>query len=49
MIMEYFIRSQNDILKGYALIIGPKDTVYDSGCYIFNFIIQLIILSNHQR
>ena len=37
MIMEYSIHDQNDILKGYALIIGPKDTVYDSGCYLFEF------------
>ena len=33
----YYSHDPNDILKGYALIIGPKDTVYDSGCYLFDF------------
>ena len=33
----FYSHDQNDILKGYALIIGPKDTVYDSGCYLFEF------------
>ena len=33
----YYSHDQNDILKGYALIIGPRDTVYDSGCYLFEF------------
>ena len=33
----YYNHSQDDILKGYALIIGPKDTVYEDGCYLFEF------------
>ena len=33
----YYSHSQDDILKGYALIIGPKDTVYEDGCYLFEF------------
>ena len=33
----FYRHDQTDILKGYALIIGPKDTVYDSGCYLFDF------------
>ena len=33
----YYKHDENDILKGYALIIGPRDCVYDSGAYLFEF------------
>lgn len=31
----YYIHDDNDILKGYALIIGPSDTPYFAGNYLF--------------
>jgi len=31
----YYIHDDNDIMKGYALIIGPSDTPYFSGNYFF--------------
>lgn len=31
----YYIHSESNILKGYALIIGPKDTPYQYGNYFF--------------
>jgi len=31
----YYIHDENDILKGYAMIIGPKDTPYFGGYYFF--------------
>lgn len=31
----YYIHDDNDILKGYALIIGPSDTPYFGGNYFF--------------
>ena len=33
----YYIHNENDILKGKALIIGPSDTPYDNGFYLFDF------------
>ena len=33
----YYKHDDNDILKGYALIIGPKDTPYAYGAYLFEF------------
>jgi ubiquitin-protein ligase len=33
----YYIHDENDILKGYAMIIGPSDTPYFSGNYFFEF------------
>jgi len=33
----YYIHDEIDILKGYALIIGPSDTPYFSGYYFFTF------------
>jgi len=33
----YYKHDENDILKGYAMIIGPQDCVYDSGAYLFEF------------
>ena len=32
----YYKHSDDDILKGYALIIGPKDTPYENGFYFFD-------------
>jgi ubiquitin-protein ligase len=33
----YYIHDDTDILKGYALIIGPSDTPYFGGFYFFEF------------
>ena len=33
----YYVHDENDILKGYALIIGPPDTPYSGGYYFFKF------------
>ena len=33
----YYIHDDSDILKGYALIIGPSDTPYFAGNYFFEF------------
>jgi len=34
----YYIHHDTDILKGYALIIGPSDTPYFGGNYFFEFL-----------
>jgi ubiquitin-conjugating enzyme E2 Z len=33
----YYLHDDEDMLKGYALIIGPKDTPYFGGNYFFEF------------
>ena len=33
----HYIHDETDIMKGYALIIGPEDTLYEHGCYLFEF------------
>lgn len=33
----YYKHDENDILKGYAMIIGPKDTPYAYGYYLYEF------------
>jgi len=33
----YYIHDEEDILKGYALIIGPSETPYFGGYYFFEF------------
>lgn len=33
----YYKHSEDDMLKGYALIIGPKETPYQYGNYVFEF------------
>jgi ubiquitin-protein ligase len=33
----YYIHDDTDILKGYALIVGPSDTPYFGGFYFFEF------------
>jgi ubiquitin-conjugating enzyme E2 Z len=33
----YYIHDENDMLVGYALIIGPEDTLYNYGYYFFKF------------
>jgi ubiquitin-conjugating enzyme E2 Z len=33
----YYIHDDTDILKGYAMIIGPSETPYFSGFYFFEF------------
>ena len=32
----YYKHDENDILKGYAIIFGPEDSLYDSGAYLFD-------------
>lgn len=34
----YYIHDDKDMLKGSALIIGPSDTPYEGGYYLFKFI-----------
>ena len=33
----YYTHDDEDILKGYAVIFGPSDTIYRYGCYSFRF------------
>ena len=33
----YYNHSEDDILKGYAMIMGPSDTPYEYGYYLFQF------------
>lgn len=33
----YYVHSDTDIYKGYAMIIGPSDTPYEDGFYFFEF------------
>ena len=33
----YYKHDEDDMLKGYALIIGPEDTIYNYGYYLFQF------------
>ena len=33
----YYIHDDMDMLKGYALIIGPEDCIYQHGAYFFEF------------
>ena len=33
----YYIHNEDDLLTGYALIIGPQNTVYENGYYFFQF------------
>jgi ubiquitin-conjugating enzyme E2 Z len=33
----YYVHDDEDLLKGYAMIIGPKDTPYFGGYYFFEF------------
>ena len=33
----YYIHDDNDIMKGYAMIVGPSDTPYFGGYYFFKF------------
>lgn len=34
----FYIHDEENILNGYALIIGPKDTLYENGFYFFKFL-----------
>ena len=34
----YYEHNETDMLKGQALIIGPKDTPYEGGYYLFEFL-----------
>ena len=33
----YYNHSMDNMMKGYALIIGPSDTIYENGYYLFKF------------
>ncbi len=33
----YYVHDEEDMLRGYALIFGPEDTVYEHGAYFFRF------------
>lgn len=33
----YYVHSDSDMLKGYAMIVGPSDTPYFGGFYFFEF------------
>ena len=33
----YYVHDEDNILKGYAMLIGPEDTPYENGVYFFNF------------
>lgn len=33
----YYIHDDTNMLRGYAMIIGPKDTPYENGIYFFEF------------
>ena len=33
----FYQHDENDMLKGYAMIVGPKDTPYEDGFYFFEF------------
>jgi ubiquitin-conjugating enzyme E2 Z len=33
----YYIHDDSNMLKGYAMIIGPNDTPYECGIYLFEF------------
>jgi len=33
----HYIHDENNIYKGYALLVGPKDTPYECGYYFFDF------------
>ena len=34
----YYIHDDTDMLKGYAMIVGPSDTPYFGGFYFFEFV-----------
>ena len=33
----FYKHDEDNLFKGYALIFGPKDTLYENGCYFFSF------------
>ena len=33
----YYIHDEENIMKGYAFIVGPDDTPYENGIFLFNF------------
>ena len=36
----FYSHDEKNILKGYAMIIGPKDTCYHNGLFFFEFIMM---------
>ena len=45
----FYQHDESSILKGYAMIIGPKDTCYHNGFFFLNLIFLIIIHGHHQR
>tara|TARA_X000000950_G_scaffold159579_1_gene195449 strand:+ start:2995 stop:3720 length:726 start_codon:yes stop_codon:yes gene_type:complete len=37
----YYFHDEENLKKGYALIIGPDDTIYEDGFYFFEFIFPM--------
>ena len=35
----YYVHDETDMMKGYALIVGPSDTPYFGGFYFFKFVV----------
>ena len=33
----YYVHDSENMLKGYAIIFGPDDSLYRYGCYMFEF------------
>jgi len=33
----YYVHDEQNILSGYAYILGPKDSLYENGAYLFHF------------
>ena len=36
----FYFHDEKDLFKGYALIIGPKDTLYENGNYFFGEVLH---------
>ena len=32
-----YSHSEDNLLKGYAVVFGPQDTIYENGAYLFEF------------
>lgn len=45
----HYYHDEEDMMKGYALIIGPEDTPYFGGYYFLNLNFQVTILIHLQK
>ena len=46
----YYAHDTDNMLKGYAMVYGPDDTIYRYGCYFFELItLKLSFLPLHQK